>query len=68
MDASHVSWFNALFEDFKQAISKREYVGREAEEAYRCIEMITCAYESSQNGCRELSLNGLQRSEIQETI
>ena len=68
MDASHVSWFNALFEDFKLAIDQDDFVGREAEEAYRCIEIITRAYESSKKGCAELTLDGLSRSQTQETI
>ena len=68
MNASHVTWFNALFDDFKRAIQNHDFAGREAEEAYRCIEIITRAYESSKNGCRELNLNGLGRSEPQETI
>ena len=68
MDASHVSWFNALFDDFKQAIHQRDFVGREAEEAYRCIEIITRAYESSHQGCLEKKLNGTSRSQPQETI
>ena len=67
MDASHVSWFNALFDDFKQAVQNCDFVGREAEEAYRCIEIITRAYESSENGCKELRLNGLSSSKTKET-
>jgi len=54
MDASHVSWFNALFDQFKEAIAKGEHVGHEARDAYRCIELITTAYRSAHEGCREL--------------
>jgi predicted dehydrogenase len=56
MDASHVSWFNSLFDQFKAAIEKGDWVSREAREAYRCIEIITTAYRSAQEGCRELPL------------
>jgi predicted dehydrogenase len=56
MDASHVSWFNSLFDQFKNAIHKQDYVGKEAREAYLCIQLITAAYRSAQEGCREQSL------------
>ncbi|MBS2031807.1 MAG: Gfo/Idh/MocA family oxidoreductase [Deltaproteobacteria bacterium] len=56
MDASHVSWFNALFDQFKAAIDANDYVGHEARDAYRCIELITTAYRSAREGCKELPL------------
>jgi predicted dehydrogenase len=56
MDASHVSWFNSLFDQFQEAIRKGEWVGREAREAYLCIQLITTAYRSAAEGCRELPL------------
>jgi predicted dehydrogenase len=56
MDASHVSWFNSMFDQFKTAIEKSDYVGKEAQEAYLCIQLITTAYKSAQEGCRELPL------------
>ena len=59
MDASHVSWFNALFEQFRDAIQNDEYVGKEAKEAYRCIEIITQAYQSAKNNCHEQKLLGI---------
>ena len=40
MDASHVSWFNSLFDQVQSAIANGEWVGKEAEESYRCIEII----------------------------
>ena len=58
MDASHVSWFSALFDQFKTAVENQDYAGKEAKEAYRCIEIITRAYESAKQGCKELSLGG----------
>ena len=60
MDASHVSWFDALFGRFRDAIDRGEYAGKEAKEAYRCIEIITRAYESAKNGCKELALGGIE--------
>jgi predicted dehydrogenase len=59
MDSSHVTWFNSLFDDFKVAIAKREFVGREAEEAFLCVQLIATAYASARDGSRELPLPGL---------
>jgi predicted dehydrogenase len=56
MDASHVSWFNSLFDQFKAAIASGDWVGTEAREAYRCIEIITQAYRSAGEACREMHL------------
>jgi len=56
MDASHVSWFNSLFDQFQIAIQNEEYVGKEAIEAFLCTQLIMTAYRSAQEGCRELSL------------
>ncbi len=56
MDASHVSWFNSLFDQFGDAIQRDEFVGKEAQEAYRCIEIISTAYASAAEGCREMPL------------
>jgi hypothetical protein len=59
MDASHVTWFNSLFDQFKEAIEKKDFVGKEALESYRCIELITTAYRSALEGCVELPLKGI---------
>ncbi len=59
MDASHVSWFNSLVDQFKIAIQNDDFVGKEAKEAYRCIELITQAYRSAEEGCREMPLVGV---------
>jgi predicted dehydrogenase len=56
MDASHVGWFDSLFDDFANAIDRREYVGKEAEDALRCVELITAAYSSARRSGRELPL------------
>jgi predicted dehydrogenase len=58
MDSSHVTWFNSLFDDFKGAIERREFVGKEAREAFLCVQLITTAYASAREGCRELPLGG----------
>lgn len=58
MDASHVSWFNSLFDRFRVAIQNDVFVGKEALEAYRCIELIMQAYHSAAEGCREMPLRG----------
>jgi predicted dehydrogenase len=59
MDSSHVTWFNSLFDDFKAAIGRGEFVGREAEESFLCVQLIATAYASAREGSRELPLRGL---------
>jgi len=56
MDASHVGWFHSLFDDFGNAIAKRDYAGREAQDAVRCIELINAAYASARKFGREIHL------------
>jgi hypothetical protein len=58
MDSSHVTWFNSLFDDFRGAIERRDFVGKEAREAFLCVQLITTAYASAREGCRELPLGG----------
>jgi len=58
MDASHTRWFNAMFDQFLAAVEAGDFAGREAQDAYRCIEIITTAYRSAAEGCRELALGG----------
>ncbi len=62
MDASHVSWFNSLFDQFKRAIAAGEWVGKEAKESYLCIQLITTAYRSAQEKCVELPLMSFEES------
>jgi predicted dehydrogenase len=59
MDSSHVTWFNSLFDDFKGAIARGEFVGQEAREAFLCVQLIATAYESARAGSKELPLPGL---------
>jgi predicted dehydrogenase len=56
MDASHAGWFNAMFDEFLAAIASGDHAGREARDAYRCIEIIDAAYASSAEACRERAL------------
>jgi len=56
MDASHTRWFNALFDQFLAAVESHDFAGREAQDSLRCVEIITTAYRSSREGCRELPL------------
>jgi predicted dehydrogenase len=55
-DASHVEWFNSMFDGFRTAIANGDYVNSELKEAYMCIQIIMKSYESAANGCRELPL------------
>ncbi len=57
MDASHVSWFNSLFEEFRAAIAAGTWVGKEAQDAAACVQLIDAAYRSAASGCRELPLS-----------
>lgn len=61
-DASHVHWFHSVFGGFHEAIAARDYVGREAVESLKCIQLIETAYESSRQGSRELPLEDELRS------
>ena len=56
MDASHTTWFNAMFDGFVTAIENGDYVGRDTLDAYRCIEVIDTAYRSAAQESREMEL------------
>jgi predicted dehydrogenase len=56
MDASHTKWFNSLFDQFKAAIGKGDFVNSELREAVGCVQIIETCYRSSAEGCRELPL------------
>jgi len=56
MDSSHVTWFNSLFDEFEAAIQRGDWVGKEAEEAFLCIQLIQTAYASAKEGSREMLL------------
>jgi len=56
MDASHTKWFNSLFDQFKVAMTKGDFVNDELREAVGCVQIIETCYRSSAEGCRELPL------------
>jgi predicted dehydrogenase len=53
MDAGHAAWFRSMFTRFTTAMDQKDNVGRSAIDALRCIELITAAYESANDGSRE---------------
>jgi predicted dehydrogenase len=55
-DASHASWFNSLFDEFRDAIERRDFVGKDAQEALLCVQLINTAYHSAREASRELPL------------
>jgi predicted dehydrogenase len=55
-DSSHASWFNALFEDFREAIDCDDFAGKEAEQAALCVQVIDTAYRSAREDSRELPI------------
>jgi hypothetical protein len=59
MDSSHAGWFNSLFDGFGEAIEGGDFVGKEAEEAFLCVQLIDAAYASASDRSRELPLPGL---------
>jgi predicted dehydrogenase len=61
-DASHVSWFSSLFDQFADAIARGEYVGKEAREALLCVHLIEQAYASAQRSCIQLAVEPLYDS------
>ena len=58
MDSSHVAWFNSMFDQFKDAIDAGDYVGKEAQESFLCVQLIQTAYASARQSSRELPLGG----------
>jgi predicted dehydrogenase len=56
MDASHTKWFNAMFDGFLAAIELNDFAGKDAQDSLRCVEIITAAYRSAHEGCRELPI------------
>jgi predicted dehydrogenase len=53
MDAGHAAWFRSMFGHFVTAMDQKEWVGRPATDALRCIELLATAYASAADGCRE---------------
>jgi hypothetical protein len=57
MDASHAGWFGSLLHEFARAIDERTYFGKDAQDAVRCVEVISGAYASSADSSREYALH-----------
>jgi predicted dehydrogenase len=57
MDASHAGWFDTLLGRFRNAVEGHDYVGTDATDAYRCVELIAAAYRSNEDGGREVRLD-----------
>lgn len=53
MDAGHAPWFRSMFGQFAAAMDHGDNVGKSADDALRCIELITTAYESAADASRE---------------
>lgn len=58
MDASHASWFRSILDGLAASVARGELVGKEAEDALRCIEAIDASYRSARDGSREVALTG----------
>ncbi|MEW6058164.1 MAG: Gfo/Idh/MocA family oxidoreductase [Bdellovibrionota bacterium] len=56
-DASHVHWFNSMFDKFVDCIRRGDFVNQELKEAYQCVQLIQRAYESSNSQSREFELD-----------
>lgn len=54
MDASHREWFSSLLDDFRSAIETGRWVNSDTVDAVMCMATIQTAYESAQQGAREL--------------
>lgn len=55
-DASHGSWFDSLFNHFREAIERGDFASKDAQEAVLCVQLINTAYRSAHEGSRELPL------------
>lgn len=56
MDASHVRWFTTLQAELIDAIRNEEFVGRQAIDAMRSVELIQMAYVSAHAGSRVVAM------------
>jgi predicted dehydrogenase len=57
MDSSHVTWFNSMFDKFKEAINNNDFRNSEITDAYFCIQAIMKAYESIENNSEKININ-----------
>jgi predicted dehydrogenase len=56
MDASHAHWFASLLIGFRRAMEVGEFVGHDAKDAFKCVELINAGYRSAKAGGTELRL------------
>lgn len=56
-DASHVQWFNSMFDQFLKEIDQENWINQDLKEAYFCIQLIEKAYQSSRMGSQEIQLD-----------
>jgi predicted dehydrogenase len=56
MDASHAHWFASLLIGFRHSMEVGEYVGSDAKDAFKCVELINAGYRSASAGGTELRL------------
>jgi predicted dehydrogenase len=68
MDASHARWFNPMFDEFLASIASRDFAGREAHDACRCIEVAEACGASAGDGCRERRVGAPRRAPSLGTV
>ena len=57
MDASHVSWSSSMFQEFFDCIEKQEYIGKDIQNSYLCMELIEKCYLSYEKNASFQELN-----------
>jgi predicted dehydrogenase len=60
-DAGHGDWFGRLFDDVARAIDTSDFVGLEARDSIRALEVIEAAYVSASEGGKATSLREMER-------
>ncbi|MEP6832474.1 MAG: Gfo/Idh/MocA family oxidoreductase [Gemmatimonas sp.] len=56
MDSSHSTWFNSLFDEFRNAISAGAYVSDDLRIARECVRLIQSAYQSAGNQSAQVAI------------
>jgi predicted dehydrogenase len=56
MDASHAPWFASMLATFRGAIVADDFVGRDARDALKSVELINAGYRSAAAGGKEVAL------------
>ncbi|HEY4012920.1 MAG TPA: Gfo/Idh/MocA family oxidoreductase [Polyangiaceae bacterium] len=57
-DAGHGAWFEGVIHGFADAIERRDFVGRDTEDAVRAMQVICGALASARMGGAEVALDG----------